>query len=255
MARIGYSTDKQGHEVFVEYPRTWHTFTPKRVNRRDEFLLGFEYEIDLQETLDDLTDNEPFPVDKIYKHYYWTVESTGVDDYDCWEIKSHIAPLWHHKLTVKNFLKFTQFNVEDNGDENTGGIHVSITATDQVKDLTEKLNSLISPNNEQFLLRLSQRDEDQFQLWCSPQISPYDKYSTLNTGKCRGECYEFRLFAAKPELLIPAMEALDSMYTMARDTEVEITPRSWADYCSTKLKYRNISKLLDDTLQIRRTST
>lgn len=249
MARIGTFYDKNGNEVYNEYPRRWHTFRPKRT--RNEFLIGFEYEIDSGSYMDE-SDTEPFDPQKVYKHYYWTIEGTGIDT-DCWEIKSHIAPLWHHKLTVKNFLKNTTFNENDNGDGNDGGIHVSITATNEVKRLTDKLTSLINQRNYKFFLSLSQRDYEQFNQWCPPQIDTF-KYSLLNTGKARGNVYEFRLFAAKPDLLIPAMEALDSMYTMARDTEVEITPQSWADYCRTKLKYKNISKLLDATLQICRTT-
>lgn len=235
------------------------------VGEPDAIMMGYEYEIDpgddrIGEGALEPTDKLPFKEAKILEEnfvYCWEGLSYPVAG---WEVKSFISSLRTHRPIVKAFLKNTKLNKYPNGQMNAGGIHINVSDTEFARKYRKPVfHFLHHQKNYNFLYKISHRSAKNFNTYC-PQAGngqdpdPYRKFSTITLHKARGKpgngCYELRLFAAHPDLLMGSLEFTDAMFHYAatlKDGE-EITPVDLADYTAINPQYKEASKLIHAAL-------
>jgi hypothetical protein len=230
-------------------------------------LIGFEYEIQSRNygaprdwTPDPVQPNRliPSPSSKFSKshpikylppNYQLQYEGLGGRKYG-YEIKSPIAPLTIHKRIIKRFLfPNIRTNEKPNGPKNHGAIHVSISRNKFTNPHHLKVfHFLHSDAPEAFLLKLSERHPDTFDLY-SPQCYNPDywqsHYAIINHENSNR--FELRLFASRKHLLLPALEMADSLFNLATQVE-KVTMEAWTRFVASKLKYADLNALVRKAL-------
>lgn len=198
------------------------------IRSKDELLLGFEYEIDRAD------DTQP----KVPARYHARFEHIANPCTYGWEFKSPVAPLSYHKQTVRNFLGKVEFNREPNGIRNQGGIHVNVSKEGVTGSTYQKVKGFLFDRNlRDTFLKISKRDAGQFDQYCTQRDHWY--YGVITDRK--EYAYEFRMFAALPDLLLPALEMTDSLFELSRQTE-RVTLDSWIGFVAGKKRYENIER-------------
>jgi hypothetical protein len=209
-------------------------------------LLGFEYEIDNDE--DEY--NAPFDEETLAlacPHYIWEFECLGCRD--GWEIKSHVAPLHMHRPMIERFLGIADFNTCSNGHRNEGGIHINVSRNTFTERSHNKVFSFLhDPKNYDALFKMSKRSKDRWQNFCQQQPSSfYNQYYGIITSR-KVFAFELRMFAAHPNLLIPAMEVADSLFRLAPQLDSDLTFDAWEQFTRNNPRYKGAHKLIHDTL-------
>jgi hypothetical protein len=230
-----------------------------------DILLGFEYEIDndvaspknqelffTKLPVNDWEDHKKNPKTNrlpwapLPKEYRWHYE--GMNRIMGVEVCSPVMPLRDHRKTVPLFLNSEiPFNRKPNGKDNGGGIHVSIDAAGPAKDFKNKVFKFLHTDiSYKYLLRISKRSSDQYNTWCRQRPGDENShYGVINNEN--KDRYEFRLFAAHPDLLMPALEMADSLFCSAKMVE-ELTLDTYRQYIDNKLRYRSIRNHLNEVL-------
>lgn len=215
-------------------------------DRRHGIPLGYEYEVHCHEA--------NFPTNFPYG-FVTAYESLG--GAMGWEIKSPVAPLYYHKYLLKK-LPQIPWNRHPNGTKNQGGIHINIEKTDNPPESRDSIYKFLQ-ENEQHIFKLSYRSSNTFKTFAKltdfAKYNPTGQYTLVSDDPShyynilssrKPNCYEFRMFAALPHLLMPALEMADSMFMLVR--EQDITWDSWTNYIKRWPRYRNIWGHVKETL-------
>jgi hypothetical protein len=267
---VGWKSNRSSND------KVWPMFTKDDPN---EILMGYEYEIDVN--VDKLYKHvererwnyenpKQFPLGPLPERYNWGTD--GMGRHIGFEIRSPVAPLVIHKRTWnKSIRPVLKFNTEPNGAKNGGGIHVSTNrSTFTEKSFNKVRVFLYNHENYPFLFKLSQRDHLEWSHWCyqPPSFQQWkrgynwhvsekeakrywetmyfnrtsNKYYIINA--CNEERFEFRMFAANPDLLIPALEMNNSLFEMAPQVE-SINIENWTNFLSGKFRFRGIKELVN----------
>jgi hypothetical protein len=183
-------------------------------------------------------------------------ESTG--EHDCLELKSAICSLRAHKAAFKSLNKdFDLDYAEGLGIHNDGGLHVNVSVESR-GDFRRVAEYLHDPDkfDTDLAVALSGRDEDSFEEY-SPQRGsavlngwrdrwPWGDYSAVQShyniiNAEKDNRYEFRMYRASSDLLLPALEHAHSLFALTDEDKGEITTEKWIDYLNThKERYSNI---------------
>lgn len=225
---------------FIEYKSTKIAGIP----------LGYEYEIHTNKKPEFHKLPYGFHCEREYIH----------DSIFGWEIKSPVAPLFYHKYLFKKFPRLP-WNLKNNGPHNSGGIHIHIQKSSQHYQDRDKIVEFLSANKQKAYL-ISGRCSHSFEYYsqipeCMNEVDylddnydedliyddPDSHYNVLNTD--HDNSYEFRLFAAHPKLLLPALEMADSMFCLVREKN-EITWNTWLAFIKRWPRYKNIYKRIKE---------
>jgi hypothetical protein len=189
------------------------------------------------------------PIQDLPNHFHVSYEGLGGGN--GYEIKSAVAPLSIHKILIKRFLfPNVTFNDSPNGHNNNGGIHVSISRTDETNAQLRKVFSFLHSGMEkQLALALSERKLSTFNLFAKRRrvtqgmldVGAYHQwYGHYNIINCENpDRFELRMFAAQKHLLLPALEMADSLFSLAKQVD-KITTAKWMAFIGSKLKYKDI---------------
>lgn len=208
-------------------------------------LLGFEYELDTESPEIRLL------LSTLPKHYSFAHENICLNTYG-YEIKSSVAPLRTIKQEIRQLSNIFNFPIRS---INHGGIHINISRTEYTNKHINKVCSFLhNPNNRSWLLVLSGRDARSFDLYspCHGQSNWHQYYGILTTRK--SYAYEFRMFKAKPELLIPAAEFIHALFDLAESVE-QLTTDNIQKHLDEYDRYRSIRTLYADAISIHRPSS
>lgn len=190
------------------------------------------------------------PIKRLPHHFHVSYEGLG-SGADGYEIKSVVAPLSLHKILWQRLSSNIKFNTHPNGTLNQGGIHVSISRTDLTQPFAETVFTFLHQNAPIKALRqISQRANHSFLLFSQrlPQYQWHDHYAIINNENSNR--YEFRLFAAQPHLMLPALEMADSLFHYARETNNQaITWNGWLRYVRSKKKYQELADHIAQTVR------
>lgn len=200
---------------------------------------------------------EKHPIKTLPPFYHCRYESLG-SAYG-YEIKSPVAPLSIHKQIVKRYL-FPNVDFRDRQNRH-GGIHVSVSRNEFTKPHYKKVFYFLHkdmPRN--FQVKLSHRtiyslnsyarqtsletQSDWYAYGCSGSWWGHH-YAVINYENANR--FEFRLFAARKHLLIPALEMADSLFSLAAQVE-KVTMENWTKFVASKLKYADINDLVKKAL-------
>lgn len=239
----------------VEPNRGWSKYVDDK--HPDDILLGYEYEVDVNTAGKApfwnnrvcVNPNNPLPWCPLPQEYRWHYE--GMNKHTGIEICSAVMPLREHRKVVKGFLNSEiPFNRQQSGRLNGGGIHVSVDNAGPAKTVKDKVFKLLHVGlTEQELLRISKRGAESLRMW-TRQFGDYKNvgshYGVINNENY--DRYEFRLFAAHPDLLMPALEMADSLFCGAMVSSPEFTLDEYRQYIDNKLRYRNIRNHLNEVL-------
>lgn len=236
---------------------------------RNEFLMGYEYEIDSLRYSKRESDGwgwlEWTGVNnklKLPSRFYAVTESLG--ETMGLEIKSPVAPLQYHKLRFAVLSRNVNLK---HSRTNHGGIHVHVNRPDNKSgwkyqkcewgyveynafplDMNSRDQSIFmfmhnKRIRDDFLRRISGRRNDSWEEYCCGGYS--DHYGVINY---RQDNYEIRVFKAKPHLLIPALEFADGIFSYAysKTEAFDLTISGLIQYLSKYKKYKNISQLISE---------
>lgn len=217
----------------------------------DPILLGYEYEIDTHTSSNSLEKllNELLP-----KHYSYAYEGLGHSD--GYEIKSSVAPLRTTKQEIRKLSPIIQWDIPS-PENNDGGIHINIARNSYTRAQVEKVFQFLHDlNNREWLLTLSERSESSFSLYSPPRGT-----NSFNWGRYYGiittrktYAYEFRMFKAKPHLLIPACEFIHALFDLAPQVE-QLTTNNIKTYIERFDRYRSIRTLFNNAISLHHPSS
>ena len=243
-----------------------------------EIILGYEYENHLAHAgyhyTDGPTGHDPFNTParamglvtspgKILpftqKNVFNFIQDIQPKDYgklgiDCGcEIRSYPAPLGVHRYIIKHHDLFKNVRFCDNeSDKNGGGIHVHVGLNDYVRRAWDNVATFLhNPTLVALFVAMSGRSASHFN-----QNNPQnygqvrnlgDMHGTTIIGKRRfGHTVEFRMYHARPHLLLPALQTMDSLFRLGQDTR--ITFENWANYLNGKPRYRELREHMLKTM-------
>lgn len=194
---------------------------------------------------------------------YFQAEYEGFGNATGVEIKSVVAPLFLHKQFWNRYVSKIPFDLSPNSSRNDSGIHVSISRTPfTIAQQTKVFAFLHDPANRPHFFKMSKRTQHSFDVNCPsnpngnrhdtwdetlrryvPNMSGpadwRDHYNMINTENPNR--FEFRLFAAHPTLMLPALEMCDALFKMAPDYDV-ITMQNFRTYIGCFKKYEHIKE-------------
>lgn len=231
----------------LQKAESWYGFDKFFFNTPREVTMGYEYEdhIDIgdQDRGEDLARQMACLLPTHFK-----VQYEGFGPGAGCEIKSVIAPLFLHKQFIRKFVEKIPLSTLSNNETN-GGIHVNISVTDAALDVWKKVFSFLhNPVDRLSFFKMSKRTSRSFDVNCPSRpngIRNMDRlvylahYNIINWEN--PERFEFRLFAAHPTLLLPALEMADSLFKYAHDVDV-ITMAGWRQYITRFKKYEHIKE-------------
>jgi hypothetical protein len=164
------------------------------------------------------------------------------------EIKSVVAPLSIQKLFIKKYLDKISLSTLPN-EKTNGGIHINISSNGPARIVwKEVFRFLHDLDNRESFFKLSKRTRRSFDQNAPshPNVNQNfgrleytDHYNIINWQNT--ERFEFRLFAAHPTLLLPALEMADSLFKYAHDVDT-ITFDGWRAYINRFKKYEHIKE-------------
>lgn len=176
-----------------------------------------------------------------------------------WEIRSLVAPLNFHKILWRKIL---QNNPMEQGDiENNGaGIHVHIENNERTRQNMHKVFEFLHKADFERLAKMSGRDKLALNAYVKQHYkekpipvteikrngrnASYELYSHCGIINSESEkTYEVRLFSARPHLLVPALEACDSLTRLSEEVD-KITFENWDTYTKRHLRYKEINELI-----------
>jgi hypothetical protein len=258
----------------LHVPSNLNQFATYTTKRKNELLLGYEYEIDsidygppqprnewhngsaycnhtIKVPKNFRGANKDHPIKTLPNFFHLSYESLGRGN--GYEIKSVIAPMSIHKQIIKRVL-FPNVTFNDDP-RNAGGIHVSISRTPRTQACHERVFQFLHVDMPRPLqLKLSERTKhsfDQYARQVAPPPTPYQydpfappryswssHYAIINRENHNR--YEFRMFHARKHLLLPAIEMAHSLFELATETKT-ITMENWTSFIKKKLKYQHIA--------------
>lgn len=173
---------------------------------------------------------------------YFKVEYEGFGNGSGCEIKSVVAPLFLHKQFWNRYISKLPLYDGPNADTITdGGIHVSVSRTPFTEQGKMKVfNFLHDLLNRPSFFKLSKRTQHNFDCYAPSHPNPSlprvwtNHYNIINQENSNR--YEFRLFAAHPTLLLPALEMCDSLFMLAPEVN-EINFTNFRKYITKFSKY------------------
>ncbi|SHH47583.1 hypothetical protein [Bradyrhizobium erythrophlei] len=249
----------------LHQPVTAYDFAKYSYKPDTEVTMGYEYENTVPGrrtyTMTEEQRNSKLARDLVSQlPLYFKVEYEGFGAASGCEIKSVVAPLFLHKqFWLKKVSKIAFHMEENNNQTNDSGIHVSVSRTPfTTAQQTKVFGFLHDPANRPLFFKMSRRTTQSFNTNCpsNPKGNTYwdgraykyvhhepphwnDHYNMINTEN--RERYEFRLFAAHPTLLLPALEMCDSLFKFA-DIVDQITFPTWRAYIARFKKYQHIKE-------------
>lgn len=219
-------------------------FTIANYKKPEGILLGFEYEIDTrveERALRNLIK------EKLPSHYAFAYEPLDHSNNYGFEIKSSVAPLLRIKSEIHSIKDIINWPIYD-PKHNVGGIHINVSKTPYTNSVYQKVFSFLHhQTNKEWLLLLSKRTESSFNLF-SPCHTDWKKYYGIITTR-KAFAYEFRMFKANPELLIPACEFIHAIFEFAGRTEDSITLDSLIGFIRKYKRYQSIFELMETTVK------
>jgi hypothetical protein len=180
-------------------------------------MMGYEYEIEDHEGLDPYEDD--YDDEDDVQNYSYVKTTYGVlpagfelsyeyigSSYDGFEMKSPVANLETHKRMWNRLIK--RFDVSQPCTNHNGGIHVNVSSADNAFPAAFVTLARLNSN---IFRRASGRSVGEYREWCSA-VDERSHYHFFN--RCKGYAYEFRMFKANPELMLPALELADAAITL-----------------------------------------
>lgn len=219
--------------------------------------LGYEYEIQKGADFNDYAEKKHKPK-KLPKGFNVSWDPICIAwGQSGWEIRSIVAPLNFHRALWK---KLASENDVEQGNlvRNGAGIHVHIENSERTRDNIHKVFHFLHNAEAEQLRKIGGRCVDQFVSNCR-QLKDIPKkdikkevitregylfsghYGIINTESPK--TFEMRLFAARPHLLIPALEAADSLCRLSEEVD-DINLQNWHNFTSQFIKYRGINELI-----------
>jgi hypothetical protein len=195
---------------------------------------------------------------KLPVHFQVQYESFGAAS-GC-EIKSVVAPLFLHKQFWNRYVSKLTLDESPNSQTNDSGIHVSVSRTPVTEaGKAAVFGFLHALENRKLFFKISKRTGTSFNLnapsnpngQSQEYIDAAGRYALHTTtppnwkhhyniiNDENTERFEFRLFAAHPTLLLPALEMMDALFKMAVTDDV-ITIPTFRAYISKFKKYEHI---------------
>lgn len=244
----------------------------KNEKTKDDIPLGFEYEYESRQGINVLSRCKPQLIPYGF-HMRWedfSEEGEGI------EIKSPVAPLSIQRRYHKGFMDGFNFS-PIHANQTEGGIHVHLERSHNTVSIANiyKIQYFLY----QYKLacrKLSERRQDLYEKWCQhypfrnrdsfnadkwAQLTGcYDTYSSwyhcsdkpyvrsISDHCCvlnieRSQTVEFRLFAAHPTLVMPALEMAEALFVTAKKTRSQLM--RWDQFIDTVKstnRYKNLWK-------------
>lgn len=206
----------------------------------ERVLLGFEYEIDTRQRSLHLN---ALIAETLPNHYSWAFENIDHNNNYGYEIKSSVAPLMRIKSEIRSIWSIICSPINNTG-QNNGGIHVNVNRNEYTTSVYKKVFTFLhNPANEAWLMALSGRENRSFKLFSPCNVeNDWDHYYGIITTR-KTFAFEFRMFRANPELLIPANEFIHALFELAGRIETELTTENVLNFLSSFKRYASIYPL------------